>query len=318
MKNAENVHFSQVDHKIEKTSEGPGFVVLPSSEAFERFSFVKNYFKQKPNEGYFIWVKKSLGQPLTTCITISSPKVSQNPRNLIVIEKNVEAKIHSICSATKKNLCGSHRGHSKVVVKENANLKIKHLHQWGKKDSVSSSLEFFLEKGAKLSHTYKCLETPLKLKTENNTYLEAYSSANFVVTVLAKDGDVEMIDSTFLNGKESNGISKIRMVGDRRGRVVARSRMVADGAGVGHLDCMGLLLSEDASVQAIPELINKNKDASLTHEASVGKISEENLNYLRSRGLSEDEAIDLIVTGFLGEEKPLVIKGRTISSELYM
>jgi Fe-S cluster assembly scaffold protein SufB len=39
----------------------------------------------------------------------------------------------------------------------------------------------------------------------------------------------------------------------------------------------------------------------LTHEAAIGKISEEELNYLRSRGLSKDEAVNLIVTGFLGE-----------------
>jgi len=50
----------------------------------------------------------------------------------------------------------------------------------------------------------------------------------------------------------------------------------------------------------------------------VGKISEETLNYLRSRGLTENEAINLIVTGFLGEEEPIIIKGRIIPSKLYM
>ncbi|PIZ89560.1 MAG: hypothetical protein COX89_00870 [Candidatus Nealsonbacteria bacterium CG_4_10_14_0_2_um_filter_37_10] len=46
-------------------------------------------------------------------------------------------------------------------------------------------------------------------------------------------------------------------------------------------------------------LICQNKEAQITHEASIGKISEEELNYLRMRGLTEKEAIDLIVTGFL-------------------
>jgi len=93
--------------------------------------------------------------------------------------------------------------------------------------------------------------------------------------------------------------------------------MVANDAGTGHV-CMGLLLSENSSIQAIPELINRNKDVSLTHEASVGKISEEALNYLRSRGLTEDEATDLIITGFLGEEEPIIIKGRIVPLKLYM
>jgi Fe-S cluster assembly scaffold protein SufB len=81
---------------------------------------------------------------------------------------------------------------------------------------------------------------------------------------------------------------------------------------------MGLLLAEDSSINAIPELVNNHKDASLTHEASVGKISEEVLNYLRSRGLTEDQAIDLIVSGFLGEEEPITVEGHIIPSKLYM
>jgi len=197
----------------------------------------------------------------------------------VVIEKNVKVKIQSICSASKKNLQGKHIGYSKIILKENSELKLKHFHSWGKRDWVESSLEFFLGKGAKLSHTYKCLEIPMKLKTENNTYLKENSSSNLIITILAKNG----------------------------------GQMVANDAGTGHVDCMGLLLSENSSVQAIPELINRNKDASLTHEASVGKISEETLNYLRSRGLTENEAINLIVTGFLGEEEPIIIKGRTLS-----
>ncbi len=79
---------------------------------------------------------------------------------------------------------------------------------------------------------------------------------------------------------------------------------------------MGLLLDGNSSIDAVPELLNKNKDATLTHEASIGRISEEELSYLRSRGLTEDEAIGLIVTGFLGEEE--IILEEYGSSEFYM
>jgi Fe-S cluster assembly scaffold protein SufB len=81
---------------------------------------------------------------------------------------------------------------------------------------------------------------------------------------------------------------------------------------------MGLLLSDSGSIVAEPKLVNRNKDASLTHEASVGKISEDILNYLRSRGLTEDQAIDLVVTGFLGEQEEIVIDGSNIQSKQYM
>jgi len=79
-------------------------------------------------------VKKSIGYPLITCITISSPKVIQKPENLVVIEKNVKVKIQSICSASKKNLQGKYIGYSKIILKENSELKLKHFHSWGKRD----------------------------------------------------------------------------------------------------------------------------------------------------------------------------------------
>jgi Fe-S cluster assembly scaffold protein SufB len=318
VKNVKSINYYQVDYRVNKILEKEGAIILPSSEAYKKLKWTRDYFKQEPKEGYFIWVKKSIDYPLTTCITISSPKVIQKPENLVVIEKNVEVKIQSICNVSKKNLQGKHMGYSKIILKENSELKIRHFHSWGKRDWVKSSLEFFLEKGAKLSHTYKCLEIPMKLKMENNTYLRENSSSNLIITILAKEGEVDMHDCTFLNGRESNGISRVRIIGDKESKTVARSQMVANDAGTGHVDCMGLLLSKNSSIQAIPELINRNEDASLTHEALVGKISEETLNYLRSRGLTEDEAIDLVVTGFLGEEEPVIIKGRIVPSKLYM
>lgn len=317
MKNVKNANYVQIDHDIQ-ISEEKDVIILSSPEAYNRFKWVREYFKKKPEEGYFIWVKNSINHPLITCISISSKNISQNPINLVVIEKDVKAEIYSICNAVKKNLCGKHVGYSKVIVKENSRLEMRHFHGWGKEDTVNSNLEFFLKKGAELSHNYKCLEVPMKLRMENNTYLKESSSANFVITVLAKDGEVEMYDSIFLNGRESNGISRVRMIGDKKSKINAHSKIIANDAGTGHLDCMGLLLAEDSSINAIPELVNRNKDASLTHEASIGKISEEILNYLRSRGLTEDHAIDLIVSGFLGEEEPIAVEGHIIPSKLYM
>ncbi len=317
MKNVGNANYVQIDYEIQ-THENEGTTILPSPEAYRRFKWTKEYFNEKPKEGYFIWARKSSDRPLITRISISSKNVSQNPANLVVIEKDVKARIYSICNAVKKDLCGNHVGSSKIILKENSRLVMNHFHRWGKEDRVNSGLEIFLGNGSEISDVYKCLEVPMRLNMENNIYLEEGSSANLVMTILAKHGEVKMHDSTFLNGRGSRGISRIRMIGDEKSRIVAHSRMIANDAGTGHVDCMGLLLAEDSSINAIPELVNNNKDASLTHEASVGKISEEVLNYLRSRGLTEDQAIDLVVAGFLGEEDPIVIEGQVIPLKSYM
>ena len=67
----------------------------------------------------------------------------------------------------------------------------------------------------------------------------------------------------------------------------------------GHLECRGLILSEEGRIHAIPELEGLVDGVDLSHEAAVGKIAEEEIEYLMARGLSRDQAVAAIVRGFL-------------------
>ena len=67
----------------------------------------------------------------------------------------------------------------------------------------------------------------------------------------------------------------------------------------GHLECNGLVLSDDSSIYAVPELEANSSGLELSHEAAVGKIDEDEIYYLTSRGLTEEEAAAMIVRGFL-------------------
>ncbi len=67
----------------------------------------------------------------------------------------------------------------------------------------------------------------------------------------------------------------------------------------GHLECRGLILQEEGMIHAIPELKGNLTGIDLSHEAAVGKIAEEEVEYLMARGLTRSEAIATIVRGFL-------------------
>ena len=67
----------------------------------------------------------------------------------------------------------------------------------------------------------------------------------------------------------------------------------------GHLECRGLILGEKGVIHAIPELKGTLAGIDLSHEAAVGKIAEEEVEYLMARGLTRDEATATIVRGFL-------------------
>ena len=85
----------------------------------------------------------------------------------------------------------------------------------------------------------------------------------------------------------------------RNSLISADSQIRAEAEAKGHLDCQGLLIDEKAKVSMIPALVCSHKKAQITHEASIGRVSETELNYLMMRGLSEKQALDLIINGFL-------------------
>ena len=272
MKNVRNAHYWQVDNKIKKILESQGVLVLPSSQAWQKFPWTRKLFEKKPEEGYFIWVRKQPKLPLTTCVTIASPKISQNLGNLLVIEKNIKAKANVFCNAVKKNLCGKHQARGKMILKEGSSLEYNHYHTWGEKDLVNIDYQFVLEKESQLFFVYKNQSPPKNL---------------------------EMKESLLLKGDGSQGTIKLRLVGKKNSKILAKSSITALAAGKGHLDCQGLLIDKNSTISLIPGLVCKNPKAQITHEASIGRISEDELNYLRMRGLTESEAIDLIVSGFL-------------------
>lgn len=299
MKNANNANFLQIDHKVENISQPEGTIILPSSKAWEGFLWVRKIFKEKPKEGYFIWVKKQSDKPLSTCLTISSPKTVQNLTNILVVEKNIKAKANVLCNAIKSNLCGTHKAKGKLILREGASLDYNHVHRWGEKDFVNPDYEFFLGKDAKLIYNYQNLLPPEKLNLITSIHNKENASAQMNIVVNGVNSKIGLKEEIFLEGKNSQGIMKLRLVGKKNSQIEAKSRVLALAEGNGHLDCQGLLVDEKSNISLSPEIVCKNRFAQITHEASLGRVSEEELNYLRMRGLNEKEAIDLIVSGFL-------------------
>ena len=299
MKNVGNVNFWQIDHKIKKIAEKKGVVVLSSPEAWQKFKWSRAYFSMRPEEGYFIWVREKINFPCFSCVSIASKNIEQKLRNLLVIEKDLSCTFHGTCNVLKKNLSSRHLAKGKIILKENAVLNYEHIHSWGEKDVVEPDYEFILEKNSKLNYTYKNLFTPkeMKIKTTFNLFSEAVSNIKIIANCRKTKFNLE--DVVNLKGKGASGQVKLRLVGREDSKISAVSQMTAEAESRGHLDCQGLLAKTTSEISLIPGLVCKNKKAQMTHEASIGKIAEDQLTYLRQRGIKEEEAINLIINGFL-------------------
>jgi len=299
MKSVKNVNYLQIDHKVKNIFQVEGVTILTSPEAWEKYNWTRKYFSQKPKEGYFIWLKNQVNFPLFACVSIAHKNVSQELQNLLIIEKNLKISLQGTCNALKKNLSGVHKAQGKIILKEGSSLKYCHIHSWGEKDIVEPNYEFILGENSKLAYTYKTLSTPQKLRISNLFNLSAKARCNINIVANCIKTKTEIKDVLILKGKGASGMINLRLVGGKDSKVLARSQIVADSESKGHLDCQGLLTDKKSEVSLIPELVCKHKLAQITHEASIGRISQEQLNYLRMRGLTEKEATNLIINGFL-------------------
>ena len=294
-----NSNFLQVDHIIKQISETKGVLILPSLRAWEKFSWTRKLFNSKPKEGYFIWVKKQVDFPLYTCIAIASPKIKQDLNNLMVVEEGLKVKANVTCAAAKNHLYGSHIAKGKLILKAGAFLEYNHNHSWGEKDFVSPDYEFILEKSSHLKYIYKNLLPPENLDFKTSLFLKENASAELKIIVNGINSQIKIEDSIHLEGKNSSATASLRLVGKKNSKIDAVSKIIAKNEVRGHLDCQGILVDDKSKISLAPQINCENKKAQITHEASIGRIDQEQLTYLMMRGLSEKEAINLIISGFL-------------------
>jgi len=299
MKSARNVHFWQIDNKVKNILKVNGVILLTSPQAWEKFNWTRKYFLKRPEQGYFIWVRNQIDFPLFSCISIAHKNITQKLQNLLIIEKNLKLSLQGSCNSLKKTLRGKHKASGKIILRQGSSLKYNHIHTWGEKDIVEPEYEFILGKNSKLDYTYKTLYTPQKLKINNSFNLAAGASCDIKMIANCVETETSIKDVLTLKGQGSSGVINLRLVGGKASKVLAHSQVIADSESKGHLDCQGLLIDKESNISLIPELVCKNKLAQITHEASIGRISQDQLTYLRMKGLTETQATNLIINGFL-------------------
>jgi len=115
-----------------------------------------------------------------------------------------------------------------------------------------------------------------------------------------RQDDIKVKESIYLNGSESKGLAKSRIVLTDKARAEVLGEIIGKGAySRGHIDCMEIVQGKKAIASAVPKLKVVNETAKLTHEAAIGSVDKRQVETLMARGLTEQEAIDVIVTGLL-------------------
>jgi len=315
--------FFQIDHSlvfktIQKKLEGD-VELMSLVEALEKYDWVKDiYWKLKSpyedkytafvarNErsGYFLRIleDRKLHLPIQACFFMYSPNLVQSIHNILVAEEGSEAHVVTGCTNYSKTLEGLHLGVTEIYVKRGAKLNYTMVHKWGRSFHVRPRTGIFVEDKATLLYNYITVGEVGSLQSYPNVTIageKAKLSMNNIL-YLTGQSEVDLGGEVNVKGVDSNVELITNAVASGKVRLVSRGTIVSEAPKVrGHISCRALMLSNEAEVSAVPILISRNMDSELTHEAAIGKIAEEQLFYLRSRGLKQEEAESLLIRGFL-------------------
>ena len=260
----------------------------------------KSYLEQA--DGYFIRVKSGyhVKNPVQTCMLLNRDKSIQNVHNIIIVEDGASLEMITGCSTAHHANDSLHIGVSEIFVGDNANLTFSMIHSWGKQTGVRPRTNCVVGKNSNYVNNYVILNPVGSLQSFPVATLGENSSATYNTVCIAHEGsDIDTGGMVNLNGKGSKAEIMSRSI-SMGGRMCARGRLVGNVAGVkAHLECRSIILKDGGSTLAVPELEAHVADVEMTHEAAVGKIAREQIEYLMSRGLDEDQAVSMIVRGFL-------------------
>jgi hypothetical protein len=310
--------FMQVDQETAKVSSFmEGVEIMSIRDALEKYDWVKDYFwkvvrrdqdaftREADSEdvnGYFI---RSLPGhkveiPVEACLYLRKAKSRQKVHNIIIAEENSELNIISGCTSHPGVSSGMHIGISEFFVKKNAKLTFSMIHSWESDIEVRPRSAALIEENGVFISNY-VLMNPVKLVQMYPTaYIGDNGTAIFSSIIVALENSVVDSGSRAVLKGENSSAEIISRTISKGGDIIARGHIIGEAPEVkGHLECRGLMLSENGKIHAIPELEAKYPNVDLSHEAAIGKIAEEEIFYLQSRGLTKDEATAAIIRGFL-------------------
>lgn len=312
-------------HPLSLVAQSDDFELLAIAEALKKYDWLgeKYYWnavladQDKYTEicasvaepqGFFIHVKKGakVAFPVQACLYVSRGKIVQRVHNVIILEEDSELHLITSCATGPDVSTGAHLGVSEQYLGKNAKLTNTMIHSWGPRMGVRSRTGTIIEEGGVFMSNYCSLRPAKNVQIDPRTWLNGpNASAKYVTIILgSKDSTIDTGGEVYLNGANSSAELAHRAV-CTGGHIYQRGMLVGNAEDCrGHVDCAGMVLDagEDGCIQSVPGLRALHPGARMSHEASIGRIAPEQVEYLQSRGMEERQAISLIIRGFLGGE----------------
>lgn len=253
--------------------------------------------------GYVIIAEKGIQVdfPIQACLFLDSPNLLQAPHNIIIAEEGSSVNIITGCTISPERT-GLHIGISEFYIKKNAKVSFTMIHGWGEGTHVRPRTGVIVEEGATFITHYINVNPLASIQMYPSVTLVGKGARTTMSSVLVglKNSYMDVGSEIIFQNRETAGEIVSKSISKDSSNIVARGRLVGNSDLVkGHLECRGLILSPESRIAAVPELEGNAKEVELTHEAAVGKLAEEEIYYLMSKGFSRDEATSTLIRGFM-------------------
>ncbi len=317
-----------VYHKLKEDIEKQGVIFLDCDTALkEHEELFKKYFMTKcvsPNlhkfsalhgavwsGGTFIYVPKGVKVdiPLQAYFRMNSKKGGQFEHTLIVVDEGADLHYIEGCSAPLYEESSIHAGCVEIFVMKGARMRYSSIENWSKNTFNLNTKRAIVEENGIMEWVNGNLGSQVTMLYPASVLVGKNSKTDYLGVAYAGKGQYQdtgckvyhlapNTSSTVL----SKGISVDGGISSYRGLVKINEGAVKTKSSV---RCDGLMLDNKSKSMTTPAMDVHEDDVEVSHEAVIGKIGEEDLFYLMSRGLSEEEATKMIVSGFI---EPIVKK----------
>ena len=264
--------------------------------------------------GSFVYVPKNvkLEIPLQSYFRLNAKGAGQFEHTLIILEENSCLHFIEGCSAPKYYEAGLHAGCVELYVAKGAKLRYSTIENWSKNMYNLNTKRAVVEEGGRIEWVSGSFGSHVSYLYPMSILNGAGASAEFTgITFAGKGQNLDTGAKIVHNAPDTSSYINTKSISKSGGVSTFRSSVVVNKNAEGSkssVSCESLMLDTISRSDTIPAIDIRTDKCDVGHEAKIGRISDETLFYLTSRGLSEEEARAMIVRGFadnVSKELPL-------------
>lgn len=315
--------------RSEVAAQGVVYTDLESAMHGEYAEMIRTHFMHlvKPQEhkfaalhgavwsgGSFVYVPKgvSVTIPLQSYFRLNAPGAGQFEHTLIIVDEGAYLHFIEGCSAPKYNVANLHAGCVELYVGKNAKLRYSTIENWSKNMYNLNTKRAIVEEGGTIEWVSGSFGSHVSYLYPMSILKGDDSKMEFTGITFAGEGqNLDTGAKVVHTGKRTSSYINTKSISKDGGISTFRSSVQIGKQASGSkasVSCQSLMLDDISRSDTVPAMDIRTRDANVGHEAKIGRISDEAVFYLMSRGISEEDARAMIVSGFaddVSKELPL-------------